>query len=280
MSENLAPSTAIELEPATAPAGESVPQPLSDKHLLANRANALLSTGPRTPEGKSRSAQNAFRHGLRARLDPAALVPATEQCDYADFLQDIRDQLDPQSALEDLLVERIALLGWKLRRHAQAEAHLLNLANQRDLDHIQATNRAAQQQHDQQLAHNQRYRIKTPLPPPNLQPLPSPEPAAHLLARFSHSEPAANPLATLQRYESATERAFYKALIQYRILRTASTTTTTAPQAADLHHHFHYHRHNDPTEQPPSPPPECAKFPNEPNPTVPNPPKLPEGNDA
>jgi hypothetical protein len=255
----------------------TTPQPPTnnDNRLLANRANALLSTGPRTTDGKARSAQNAFRHGLRARLDPAALVPATEQSDYADFLADIRDHLDPQSSLDDLLVERIALLGWKLRRHAQAEAHLLDLANQRELDRVQALNRAAQEQHDQQLAHNQRYRIKTPLPPPSLQPLPSPEPAARLLARFSHSEPSANPLATLQRYESATERAFYKALIQYRILRTASSTTSTS--VADLHHHFHYHRHNDPTaDQPPSPPPECAKFPNEPNPGVPNPPSLPE----
>jgi len=267
---NIAPrSAADDLVPAA---------DISNKHLLANRANALLSTGPRTTDGKARSAQNAFRHGLRARLDPAALVPATEQSDYADFLRDIRDQLDPQSALEDLLVERIALLGWKLRRHAQAEAHLLDLANQRELDRIQALNRAAQEQHDHQLAHNQRYRIKTPLPPPNLQPLPSPEPAAHLLARFSHSDPSANPLATLQRYESATERAFYKALIQYRILSTNSTTTPQA--AADLHHHFHYHRHNAAPEQPPSPPPECAIFPNEPNPSVPNPPKLPEGDNA
>jgi hypothetical protein len=260
---------------------DATPQPPADndKHLPANRANALLSTGPRTPEGKARSAQNAFRHGLRARLDPAALVPATEQSDYADFLADIRDHLDPQSALEDLLVERIALLGWKLRRHAQAEAHLLNLANQRELDKIEAINCAAQQQHDQQLAHNQRYRIKTPPPPPNLQPLPSPEPAAHLLARFSHSEPSANPLATLQRYESATERAFYKALIQYRILHTASSASSTNA-AGDLHHHFHYHRHNDAgADQTPSPPSKCAILPNEPSPGVPNPPSLPDADD-
>jgi hypothetical protein len=37
---------------------------VSVRKLLANRANARASTGPRTAKGKSRSAQNSLRHGL------------------------------------------------------------------------------------------------------------------------------------------------------------------------------------------------------------------------
>jgi hypothetical protein len=51
----------------------------STRERRANRANAKLSTGPRTAVGKSQSAQNAFRHGLNIPvLYDAALAPGIE----------------------------------------------------------------------------------------------------------------------------------------------------------------------------------------------------------
>jgi hypothetical protein len=45
----------------------------SPRKLFTNRQNAQRSSGPRTPEGKARVAQNALRHGLSvlAQRDPA-----------------------------------------------------------------------------------------------------------------------------------------------------------------------------------------------------------------
>jgi hypothetical protein len=42
---------------------------ISSRKLYANRANARASTGPKSPSGKDRSANNARRHGLTVRVE-------------------------------------------------------------------------------------------------------------------------------------------------------------------------------------------------------------------
>src|SRR3954454_25176272 len=47
------------------PEGDPRPKrPISPARLAANRANSLLSTGPRTPQGKARAKLNSLTHCL------------------------------------------------------------------------------------------------------------------------------------------------------------------------------------------------------------------------
>ena len=67
----------------------------SFRQIEANRRNARLSTGLVTEEGKSRSRQNAVRHGLTAETVITALEDAE---DYAAFEMAVTADYDARSA--------------------------------------------------------------------------------------------------------------------------------------------------------------------------------------
>ena len=95
----------------------------------ANRANALLSTGPRTPEGKERSARNAVRHGLTSA---AAFLPNEDPQAYQDFCRKLIDDLRPQGALEEQLARALADTQWRLNRCRSIEQVILAAEPDRD----------------------------------------------------------------------------------------------------------------------------------------------------
>jgi hypothetical protein len=92
---------------------------LSDKKLLANRQNARKSTGPRTPEGKRVSSQNAVAHGLLAR---EALLPGEDAGELDALRAELTADLAPVGALEVMWVDTIVTTSWKLRRSNRVEA--------------------------------------------------------------------------------------------------------------------------------------------------------------
>jgi hypothetical protein len=94
------------------------------KQIAANRLNALKSTGPRTEEGKQRSRQNAWRHGLTAETVISSLEHAT---DYQAFEASIASDYRPRSATERELVSRLASVLWRLRRSTAIETGLFQV---------------------------------------------------------------------------------------------------------------------------------------------------------
>jgi hypothetical protein len=93
--------------------------------LQANRRNALKSTGPKTPEGKSRSRMNSLKNGMHSR---PGLAAADDAGAYDALLAKLREDLDPQDALDDRLVASVAMSCRRRERALQAEAASLNLA--------------------------------------------------------------------------------------------------------------------------------------------------------
>jgi hypothetical protein len=86
---------------------------LTPKQLAANRANALKSTGPRTPAGKARSALNGFTHGLHSSH---LLAPTESRQTFNRHAARIRRCLAPADPIESLLVDRIIAASWRIRR--------------------------------------------------------------------------------------------------------------------------------------------------------------------
>ncbi len=94
----------------------------TDKQIAANRRNALKSTGPRTAEGKQRSARNATTHGLWAS---ATVVLQGEDASAWDaLLEGVQRNLAPHGPIETECVRHIAYTLWRLRRAARVETSL------------------------------------------------------------------------------------------------------------------------------------------------------------
>lgn len=78
-------------------------RPISQRKLLANRANAQRSTGPRTETGKAASRRNALTHGILSRL--IDLPPVTRRLDLHSLKVEgflVSDSRLKGSALQDI----------------------------------------------------------------------------------------------------------------------------------------------------------------------------------
>jgi hypothetical protein len=91
----------------------------SARKMKANRANARVSTGPKTKHGKSRAAKNALRHGLSLCI----LADSTRVAEVENMAREIAGQNATPEILQ--LAHRIAEAQIELQRIREAKLRLL-----------------------------------------------------------------------------------------------------------------------------------------------------------
>ena len=118
-------------------AAKSVPANLSCKRTTsirkveANRRNALKSTGPKTPRGKTYSRRNAITHGLFVTQTTDFRALSENAQEYEHLLNEFCRQYQPVGRAEEVEVERIAVCCWRLKRAWRYE-NAINLIARRD----------------------------------------------------------------------------------------------------------------------------------------------------
>lgn len=101
---------------------------LSERRLAANRANAQLSTGPQTTEGKAKSSLNAVKTGLTGRT---VLLPSEDVATYEAHIERFEKKFHPVGERETELVQSLADTQWRLNRIPGLELGLFALGRMR-----------------------------------------------------------------------------------------------------------------------------------------------------
>jgi len=102
-----------------------------------NRANALFSTGPKSPEGRAKSSLNAVKSGLTGRT---VLLHSDDAAEYQEYIRGWQEEFQPVGQRESELVQSISDTCWRLRRvpglemaiYAQGRLEFANSFDQHD----------------------------------------------------------------------------------------------------------------------------------------------------
>jgi len=93
----------------------------SNIQIIANKSNSKKG-GVKTKEGKSISRLNALKHGLLAE---EVLMAGENKEDFKELSCDFNKSLNPEGAVENMLVDRIISNIWRLKRCIKIEKNLM-----------------------------------------------------------------------------------------------------------------------------------------------------------
>jgi len=102
---------------------------IMNRQATTNRLNSRKSTGPKTSEGKQKSASNALKHGV---LSTRLFLDDENPDEFQQLLAEFHSSLRPVGCLELTLVEKIAVSVWRQRRMVRAETACVELGRRLD----------------------------------------------------------------------------------------------------------------------------------------------------
>ncbi len=91
----------------------SAPEKSKKTRAEINRENAQKSTGPKTEEGKAKSSQNRFKHGVYSKQ---VVAPGEDPAELDELRAKLRDEHQPSNTTEEILVDELAQHYWRMRR--------------------------------------------------------------------------------------------------------------------------------------------------------------------
>src|SRR5262245_55163448 len=96
------PASRVESMPTTPSPGPTTMTITAAERAAINRRNAPRSSGPKSPEGRSRSKMNALKHGMRAQTP---VLPGEDPAAFRHRLDSWTAALGPDDVVEQFLVE-------------------------------------------------------------------------------------------------------------------------------------------------------------------------------
>src|SRR5712692_8417314 len=92
---------------------------LAIERSVSSAKGGSKASGPRTEQGKRRSSRNATKHGVYSK---AIILKGESKAHYRVLLAGLHEALQPEGALEEFLVEKLATTAWRQRRLLLAES--------------------------------------------------------------------------------------------------------------------------------------------------------------
>jgi hypothetical protein len=96
---------------------------ISQKQIDANQRNAQKSTGPKTKEGKAKSAMNSIKYGI---YSDQFLIKGEKKEDLDEYSNDLINWLNPSNPVLFDIVSQIIFSGWAARRYMIVESKIIN----------------------------------------------------------------------------------------------------------------------------------------------------------